>query len=130
MHKPCPYILLLLLLWLSPAALAHDPPKPPGVIHVVMVWLKEPGNPAHRQQIISGSKKLEAIPGVQEIRVGEVVESEREVVDDSFDVALYMRFASEEAMQTYLAHPDHVNAVKEYFLPIMDRYRVYDFRDE
>ena len=130
MKKLFQYSLFLTLAFSLSVTAAHTPPQPPGVVHVVMVWLKEPGNMVHRAQIIDGSKKLRDIPGVQDLRVGEVVPSERDVVDDSFDVALYMRFANEEAMHAYLSHPDHVNVVKEYFVPIMDRYKVYDFRDE
>jgi len=127
-----PVFLIVLPLWLSgslPAG-AAEPENPPGVIHTVLVWLKEPGNAEHRQQIIEGSKRLEEIPGILELRVGQVVESEREVVDDGFDVALYMRFASIEDMNAYLVHPEHVKTVKEVFVPIMDRYRVHDFTDE
>lgn len=109
---------------------AHDPPKPPGIVHVVVVWLKEPGNAEHRQQIIAGSKQLKEIPGVLDLRVGKVVPSEREVVDSSYDVAIYLRFANAEDLQAYLVHPIHKAAVKDVFVPIMDRYKVYDFTAE
>ena len=122
---------LLLLAVVCGAGLSQaDPPGEPGVVHVVLVWLNEPGNAGHRQQIIDGSKKLTEIPGVQDLRVGRVVPSERDVVDSSYDVALYLRFDSQAALQAYLAHPIHKTVVKEQFLPVMDYYRVYDFTDE
>lgn len=97
------------------------------IVHVVLVWLKEPGNAEHRQQIIDGADKLRAIPGLLSLEAGEVIESDRPVVEDSYDVALMMRFASVEDMQVYLAHLDHINTVKTEFVPIMNRYRVMDF---
>lgn len=99
----------------------------PGVAHVVLVWLKEPGNVAHRQQIIEGTHRLREIPGVLDLQVGEVIQSERDVVDDSYDVALYFRFASRQALQEYLVHPRHKTTVKEQFVSIMARFRVFDF---
>jgi len=101
----------------------------PGLVHVVLVWLKEPGNAEHRQQIIAGSKTLTDIPGVLDLRVGEVIAGERDVVEDSYDVGLYLRFASQADLQTYLTHPTHVTTVKQKFLPIMARYQVMDFQD-
>ena len=129
MKKWLPVFLLSLML-VSPGAYAEEGADGPGVIHVVLVWLKEPGNAEHRQKIIEGSKKLDDIPGVEEILVGQAVPSEREVVDDSFDVALYMRFPNNKAMQDYLVHPEHVEIVKTEFVPLMDYYKVYDFTIE
>lgn len=122
-----------LVLWLllsSTAVIAQDMPKPAGVVHVVLVWLKEAGNTAQRQQIITASKQLKDIPGVLDLRVGEVIPSDRSVVDSSYDVALTLRFANDAALQAYLIHPVHKRTVKEVFMPIMDKFRVMDFRDQ
>lgn len=121
---------LLSVLAISSGSFAHDPPQPPGVIHVVLVWLKEAGNSEHREQVIEGSKALKAIPGVLDLRVGAVIPSDREVVDSSYDVALYLRFKNQQDLQDYLVHPLHKSTVREVIGPVMDRYRVYDFRDE
>ena len=98
-----------------------------GVAHVVLIWLKEPGNALHRETIISESKKLKSIPGVLDLQVGEVIPSERDVVDDSYDEALYLRFANQKALQSYLVHPSHLDTLKTKFAPIMGHYRVFDF---
>lgn len=122
--------LLILLIGLGIGLSFAEMPEEQGVIHIVQVWLKEPGNLAHRKQIIAGSKKLRNIPGVQDLRVGSVVPSDREVVDSSYDVALYLRFDSQGDLQKYLEHPIHKNTVKATFVPIMEKFRVLDFRDE
>lgn len=123
-------VFLILMLSVSHGAFAEEETEEPGVIHVVLVWLKEPGNAEHRQRIIEGSKKLEGIPGIQELKVGQPIMSERDVVDDSFDIGLYMTFPNQKAMQAYLTHIEHVEIVRNEFIPVMDRYLVYDFTDE
>ncbi len=124
-----------LLLFVLPAAgsfpvLAAEPARAATVVHVVLVWLKEPGNPEHRHRIIEISREFETIPGVIDVRVGEVVTSDRPIVDDSFDVGLYLTFSSVEAMNTYLADDRHQQALREVFRPLSERYIVYDFQDD
>ena len=110
-------------------ALAAEPGSDAAVVHVVLVWLKEPGNPEHRQRIIDASREFETIPGVIDVSVGEVVTSDRPIVDDSFDVGLYLTFFSVDAMNTYLADGRHQKTLREVFRPLSERYIVYDFQD-
>jgi len=95
--------------------------------HVVLCWLKEPGNSEHRQQIIEAAESFRSIPGVLAVSAGEVVPSDRKIVDDSFDVGLIVTFPTREAMQAYLVHPDHTKAKHDVLLPIVKRILVYDF---
>ena len=123
----------LLLFTISAAgsfpALAAEPGHDTTVVHVVLVWLKEPGNPEHRQQIVNATREFESIPGVIDVRVGEVVPSDGSIVDDSFDVGLYLTFSSVDAMKAYLADDRHQQALREVFRPLSERYIVYDFKD-
>lgn len=98
------------------------------VEHVVVVWLKSPGNAEHRRRIITASEVLREIPGVTGLRTGEVIQSDRSIVDSSFDVALIVSFADQAAMQTYLTHPVHVELVEHTLKPLVDKILVYDFR--
>ena len=98
------------------------------VEHVVVVWLKSPGNAEHRRRIITESEVLRGIPGVTGLRSGEVIPSDRSIVDSSFDVALIVSFADQAAMQAYLSHPVHVELVEQTLKPLVDKIRVYDFR--
>jgi hypothetical protein len=104
-------------------------PAEAGVVHVVLVWLKEPGNPAHRQHIIEVTRTFAELPGVVAVRVGEPVLSDREIVDDSFDVGLYLTFANADDMRAYLIDERHQAAVQEIFMPLSERYIAYDFED-
>ena len=100
------------------------------IVHVVLVWLKEPGNSEHRAKVIDATRRFSDIPGVTEIRVGEPVPSQRSTVDSSYDVGLYMIFSSREALDMYLAHPAHKNAQRSVLRPLVRKVIVYDFEDD
>ncbi|MDQ7010578.1 MAG: Dabb family protein [Mariprofundaceae bacterium] len=104
--------------------------KQPGngrVGHVVICWLKEPGNAEARRNIIVASKSFGDIPGVVNVHAGNALPSQRRIVDDSFDVAIVITFASEQAMRAYLDHPTHKNAVERVIRPLVRKIVVYDF---
>ncbi len=97
------------------------------VHHVVVCWLNEPGNKEARQKVIEVSRGFSAIPGVIDVRVGRVVHGEREIVDSSFDVAIYLSFENEQKLFEYLNHPIHKKAVEKTLKPLVRKVIVYDF---
>jgi hypothetical protein len=97
------------------------------VHHIVLLWQKLPGNPTHRKQLIEACQEFAKIPGVKGVRVGRSVLSNREVVDDSFDVALVLSFNDKYALQSYIDHPDHQQAMKDTLEPLVQKIVVYDF---
>jgi len=103
---------------------AEDPAR---LHHIVLVWLKLPGNPTHRSHLIEVSQSFASIPGVKSVSVGEPVHSDREIVDDSFDVAIDLTFDDKQSLQNYLDHPDHLRAVEVSLKPLAERIVVYDF---
>ena len=100
-----------------------------AIQHVVLCLLKEPENQLHRNQIIEVSKTFRNIPGVLEVRVGEVIESDRAIVDDSFDVAILVVVPDGKCLQDYLDHPLHQTAKKKVLLPLVEKVVVYDFQE-
>lgn len=97
------------------------------VEHIVLVWLKRPGNAADRATLIATAKKFQAeIQHIRHLSVGPAVPSDRDIVDDSFDVGFIMRFDSKEAMTAYEKHPVHVNTVKQTLMPLAKKVLVYD----
>ena len=97
------------------------------VHHVVVCWLKEPGNREVQDKLISVSRSLGNIPGVVSVSVGRVLPSERPVVDSSFDVAMVLTFKDKEALAAYLEHPEHKKATKETLEPLVKKILIYDF---
>ena len=97
--------------------------------HVVLCWLKAPGNEMHRKQIIEVTKLFNDIPGVINARAGEVVMSDRDIVDDSYDVGILIVTKNENELQKYLDHPIHQKAKKDVLVPLVDKILVYDFKN-
>lgn len=99
--------------------------KPGSVDHVVLVWLKRPGNEQDKQTLIKLGRELRAIPGIKFLDSGTALPSDRPIVDDSFDIGYVMRFDSPAALNAYAVHPVHVKA-KDELLRLSRRILVYD----
>jgi len=99
------------------------------VNHIVLCWLKEPGNMEHRKIITDTARSFKKIPGVVDVTVGQPVPGSRKIVDDSFDVGLCMTFKSIEDLNSYIEHPVHKKASKEILFPVIKKAVVYDFID-
>ena len=110
-------------------AVATQPAGRFGVTHVVLCWLKTPGDAAQRKQLIEASYRFQEIPGVSLIAAGTAIPSTRPVVDASFDVAVVILFEDEAALRAYDAHPIHRQAVQELLRPLTQRIQIYDFRN-
>ena len=98
-------------------------------VHVVVCWLKTPGDEEARQRIIDVSRSFDEIPGVVKVAAGRAIPSERPIVDDSFDVAIVMAFRDEAALRAYNDHPAHKKAVEETLKPLVGKMIIYDFMD-
>ena len=121
------YLLLLTLLAFSGCAglgARHD-----GALqHVVLVWLKDAGNAEQRARIIEVSKSFRSIPGVLDVQAGKAVASDRDIVDDSFDVGILVVVPDERRLAEYLAHPIHQRSKNDVLVPIVEKILVYDFK--
>jgi len=107
--------------------MGHEVTSPGKVEHVVLVWLKKPGDTQDRAAVVAAAKKFQReIPEIQHLSVGTPLASERPVVDDSFDVGLVMRFANQADLSTYEKHPVHVKAVEDTLKPVAKKLLVYD----
>ena len=97
--------------------------------HVVLCWLKEPGDRENIEKIIAMTQSFQEIPEVLDANAGRVVLSDRRIVDDSFDVGILIQVQDEAALQQYLDHPRHQKAKDEILLPLIEKVLVYDFMD-
>lgn len=97
-----------------------------GIKHIVLCWLKEPDNRASLNTVMEISRQLKNIAQVDDLVVGKAVASDRNIVDDSFDVGLVMNFRNHQDLKQYLVHEDHVRRVKEVLVPMCQRILVYD----
>jgi hypothetical protein len=124
---------LTLLLTTGLAACASAPARERSgrLHHVGLVWLKEPGNAAQRQQLIDAAHRFEReIPEVRALLVGRALAQASPLVDDSFDVCIVMEFDDQAALDRYARHPVHEQAAQELFLPLSEKLLFYDFVGE
>ena len=97
--------------------------------HVVLIWLKDAGNAEQRARIIEVSKSFRNIPGVLDVQAGKAVASERDIVDDSFDVGILVVVPDERRLREYLDHPIHQKAKNDVLVPLVEKILVYDFQE-
>lgn len=96
--------------------------------HVVFLWLSDSSNPTLLDSIKHHSEKLDTIPGIISLSMGEAIASTRPIVDDSFDLGLIFTFASEEEMQNYIQHEGHTDFITKWIKPHSKKVMVYDIK--
>jgi hypothetical protein len=97
--------------------------------HVVLIWLKDAGNAEQQAKIIEVSRSFLDIPGVLDVQAGKAVASDRDIVDDSFDVGILVVVPDERRLAEYLAHPIHQRAKNDVLVPLVEKILVYDIRE-
>ncbi len=118
--------LTLLLALLTACTGFIDRPAAP-VRHVVLAWFTDAVTEADIRQIVAETLKLKAIDEVVSVETGRAIASERPIVDDSFDLAVMMRFRSAEDMRRYLVDPRHRQFVETWLKGRVEKLLVYDF---
>ncbi len=127
---------LVIVLALMVSAVSCQPKEPSlsneaipkgSVSHVVVIWLYDRTDETAKREIMSAGRKLEKVQGVVTLTGGEVVPSERPMVDSSFDVAFVMTFKDENDLNHYVNDPAHLEIKRN----VLDRYakqvKIYDF---
>jgi hypothetical protein len=89
--------------------------------HVVIFWTK-PEIPGAADALVR------PVPGVRLFHVGKMVKSDREVVEQSYQVALNLTFDTKKDQDDYQVHPSHIEFVEKVFKPNCARVVVYDFK--
>jgi hypothetical protein len=108
---------------------SNGPPNyaPAMFSHVVIFWT-DPEQPDAADRLIEGANRyLRDIPGVHHFHIGKMQSSHRDVVDQSYQVALNTQFESKQAQDEYQDHPEHIEFVEKVFKKVCQRVVVYDF---
>lgn len=99
-----------------------------GFLHMVYFWLREGAGSDDAQKLAEGCRRcLTGIPGVLRLEVGFPAGTARNVVDNSYGVALLVEFADSAAHDIYQDHPDHLRFIEE-CRALWSRVQVYDTR--
>jgi hypothetical protein len=111
----------------SIAGLAADP-KPGKLVHIGLVWLKNPGNEPEREKIMEALRSFRReIPEVRSLSMGRSHGSSTGLMDASFDVCFTLEFDDQAALDRYAKHPVHERAAREVFLPLSKTIRFHDY---
>jgi hypothetical protein len=81
---------------------------PIGFIHTVFFYTPEGQSAEDLAALEAGIRTLEAIPSVQEFYVGPAAGTDRDVVDNSYGIALIVHFADKAGQDLYQDHPIHL----------------------
>jgi Stress responsive A/B Barrel Domain len=97
--------------------------------HVMLFWLKRPGNVDDHNVLLRGFRTLRRIRGVSDVRVGRPLPIDRPGVEQSFDLGVVMIFRDREALEKFERDPRR-EALNPMIEPLVRRYIVYNFANE
>lgn len=98
------------------------------LIHSVYFWFKADAEPARMAAFEAGLRRLADIAQVQQAYVGKPEQTPaRPVIDQSYDWALVVHFASLADHDAYQDHPVHLEFLDR-FAATWQRVQVYDAR--
>lgn len=81
-------------------------------VHHVFFYLND-SNDSNTQSLVEGLKKLAKAPIIKESHIGIPANTQRDVVDNSYDVSWLAFFNSAEEQDAYQDDPIHLEFVKE-----------------
>ena len=115
---------VLLLLGFAPFSFAGSS----GIQHVVLCWLAEDHSSEDVNTVKAGFRQFAGISQVASIVVGDPLQSERAIVDDSFHVGVIMQFNNAEDLEGFMVDGTHKRITEEVLAPLCPRAVVYDIR--
>jgi hypothetical protein len=92
-------------------------------VHHVHFWLK---NKEDQPKLIEGLKLLIPITHIRDMHIGVPADTNRDVIDRSYDVSLLLLFNSLEEEEAYQFDPTHLIFANEYAKPLCSKVVVVD----
>jgi len=105
------------------------PARSGQITHVVLFWLKRPGNTNDQNVLIRASRSFRRIKGVSNVRVGRSLPVERPV-EQPFDVGVVITFKDAGALKKFERNQRHQQLVETALRPLLRRYIIYNFSNE
>ena len=100
------------------------------VTHVMLLWLKRPGNVDDQNYLRRALRTLRRARGVNDIRVGRPLLVDRPSVEQSFDLGVVITFRDREALEKFERDPRREQAIDAILRPLVRQYTVYNFVNE
>jgi len=100
------------------------------ITHVMLFWLKRPGNADDQNVLLRALRTLRRFRGVNDMRVGRALPVERPGLVQSFDLGVVVIFRDREALEKFEHDPRRGGALDAMLQPLVRRYTVYNFANE
>jgi hypothetical protein len=100
------------------------------VTHVMLFWLKRPGNVDDQNFLRRALRTLRRARGVNDMRVGRPLPVDRPSVEQSFDLGVVITFRDREALEKFERDQQREQAIDAMLGPLVRRYTVYNFVNE
>jgi hypothetical protein len=99
------------------------------VTHVMLFWLKRPGNVDDQNFLLRALPTLRRVRGVNEVRVGRSLPITRPGLEQSFDLGVVMIFRDRDALEKF-ERDRREQAMDAILQPLVRQYTVYNFVNE
>lgn len=97
-------------------------------IHHVFFWLKNAGLATDRDKLVEGLQKLSKVTTIKSFHIGQPADTNREVIDRSYDVSWFVLFDNSADQASYQTDPIHLKFVEDY-AQLWQKVIVYDSVD-
>lgn len=82
-------------------------------VHHVYFWLKEPQSKEAREKLVQGLEKLSKVKTIQMFHIGVPADTNREVIERSYQISWLCLFKNKEDQDSYQVDPIHLKFVEE-----------------
>ena len=100
------------------------------ITHVVLFWLKRPGNADDQNVLLRALRTLRRFRGVNDVHVGRPLPVDRPGLEQSFDLGVVVVFRDREALEKFEHDPRRGGALDAILHSLVRRYTVYNFANE
>ncbi len=80
-------------------------------VHHVFFWMKPDPSPEERAQLAAGLRELVTIDLIKTAHIGRPADTNRPVIDNSYDFSLLAIFDNAADEAAYQQHPDHLKFI-------------------
>jgi Stress responsive A/B Barrel Domain len=122
--------LTCIALFLAPAGAQAVATRSGQVTHVMLFWLKRPGNVDDQNFLRRALRTLRRARGVNDMRVGRPLLLDPPSVEQSFDLGVVIIFRDREALEKFERDQQREQAIDAVLRPLVRRYTVYNFVNE
>ena len=88
-----------------------DMAKKNSFVHHVYFWLKNPSSAEDKQQLVKALRALSKVKTIQMAHIGEPADTNREVIDRSYQVSWLLFFKNKANQDSYQTDPIHLDFV-------------------